>query len=290
MHTRALVLGGGGPVGIAWEAGLIAGLAESGIDLGAADFIVGTSAGSVVGAELAMGRSAESLAGSFTGKGELPTSPSESLTTPPDLSILVAKLMESYGGTRPAEEVCAEIGAWALAAPVMSQEAFLSSFGKTLSGKPEGYWPQRNYACTAVDAVSGVFTTWDQRSDVSLIRAVASSCAVPGVFPPVEIAGRRYIDGGMRSGTNADVAKGYDVVVVISISSEVMPEAFRRPLERELGVLREGGSRVLVIRPDAESFASFGPNLMDYRKRPDAAQSGIRQGQAGSDALRELWA
>jgi len=95
MSTRALVLGGGGPVGIAWEAGMIAGLAEAGIDLAAADFILGTSAGSVVGAQLAMGRTAASLAASFTGKSEMPSSPSESLSTPPDLSVLVTKLMES---------------------------------------------------------------------------------------------------------------------------------------------------------------------------------------------------
>ena len=154
MGSRALVLGGGGPVGIAWESGLIAGLAEAGIDLTAADFFLGTSAGSVVGAQLAMGRPAAALAESFMGKGELPSSPSESLATPPDLSVLAAKLMESYAGVRPAEEVCAEIGAWALSAPVMSEDAFLASFGRTLAGLPENFWPERKFSCTAVDAVS----------------------------------------------------------------------------------------------------------------------------------------
>jgi NTE family protein len=288
MSTRALVLGGGGPVGIAWEAGFLAGLAETGIDLSGADFILGTSAGSVVGAQLAMGRTAAELAASFMNPGEA-SSPSQSLAAPPDLSVLAAKLMESYSGVRPAEQVCAEIGAWALEAPVMSQEAFLASFGQTLAGKPEGYWPERQYACTAVDAVSGVFTTWGNDSGVPLVRAVASSCSVPGIFPPVTINGRRYMDGGMRSATNADLAKGYEVVVVVSMSSQALPEVFRRPLERELQVLREAGSRVELVRPDEDSIASFGPNLMDYRKRPGAAESGIRQGRLGLETLREVW-
>lgn len=289
MSNRALVLGGGGPVGIAWESGLIAGLAEAGIDLARADFIVGTSAGSVVGAQLATGRSAVSLADSFIGKGELPSSPSESLAAPPDLSVLATKLMESYAGVRPAEEVCAEIGAWALSAPTMSEEAFLASFGHTMAGLPENFWPERRYSCTAVDAVSGEFTEWGNESSVSLVRAVASSCAVPGIFPPVSINGGKYMDGGMRSGTNADLAKGYEIVVVISVSSGALPEVFRRPLERELQLLRDSGSRVELLQPDAGSLESFGPNLMDYRRRPAAAVAGILQGKAGMAGLRELW-
>ncbi len=289
MNSRALVLGGGGPVGVAWEMGLLAGLAEAGIDLAAADFIIGTSAGSVVGAQLAMGRTAAALAASFTGSGEAPSSPSEALTVPPDLSTLVAKLMESYSGVRPAAEVHAEIGAWALASQVMSEEAFLASFGRTLAGAPKGYWPEREFACTAVDAVTGDFTRWDKSSGAQLVRAVASSCAVPGIFPPVTIRGRRYIDGGVRSATNADLAKGYQVVVIVSLSA-AMPEVFRRPLERERRALEEGGSKVQLVRPAASSAASFGSNLMDYRKRPDAAAAGIKQGQKGLDGLRELWA
>ncbi len=97
------------------------------------------------------------------------------------------------------------------------------------------------------------------------------------------------MDGGMRSATNADLAKGYDVVVVVSISSEASPEVFRRPLERELLALRASGSRVEIVRPDAESIEAFGPNLMDFRRRPAAAASGMRQGKAGLRTLLDLW-
>jgi NTE family protein len=289
MSGRALVLGGGGPVGIAWESGLIAGLAESGIDLSGADFIVGTSAGSVVGAQIAMGRTPAALVEPFTGKGEPAPPPNASMATPPDLSLLVAKLMESYAGVRPNEEVCREIGAWALQTSVVSEEAFVASFGRTLGLPEEGRWPERRFACTAVDAVDGKFVSWDKDSGVPLVRAVASSCAVPGIASPISIKGRRYMDGGMRSATNADLAKGYDVVVVVSISSQAAPEVFRRPLERELAVLRDSGSRVEPIHPDAESLAAFGPNLMDFGRRPAAAASGLRQGKAGLSTLTDLW-
>jgi NTE family protein len=289
MGRRALVLGGGGPVGIAWESGLIAGLAESGIDLSSADFIVGTSAGSVVGAQIAIGRTPAALVEPFTGKEEPAPPPSESMSTPPDLSQLVAKLMESYAGVRPNEEVCREIGAWALQTSVVSEEAFVASFGRTLAGLPAERWPERRFACTAVDAVSGQFVRWDNDSGVALVRAIASSCAVPGIASPISINGRRYMDGGMRSATNADLAKGYDVVVVVSISSQAAPEVFRRPLERELAVLRDAGTRVELINPDAESLEAFGPNLMDFGRRPAAAASGMRQGKAGLHTLLDVW-
>src|ERR1700691_2639059 len=114
--TKALVLGGGGPVGVAWESGLLAGLAESGVDLSSADFIVGTSAGSFVGAQLALGRSpaqiaAPDLAGAVT-------APAAS-GPPPDLTTLITKMVEAATSQRPAEEVRAEIGAWALKSPAM---------------------------------------------------------------------------------------------------------------------------------------------------------------------------
>jgi hypothetical protein len=92
----------------------------------------------------------------------------------------------------------------------------------------------------------------------------------------------------MRSATNADSAKGYDVVVVVSIRSPAVPEPLRRALERELLALRDSGSRVVVVSPDAESFQAFGPNLMDFWQHP-AAAIGMRQGKAGLDTLRDTW-
>ncbi len=78
-----------------------------------------------------------------------------------------------------------------------------------------------------------------------------------------------------------NLAKGYQVVVLISLSSGALPEVFRRPLDRELQTLKDSGSRVALITPDAGSVEAFGPNLMDYRRRPAAAAAGIQQGKAG---------
>ncbi len=138
--------------------------------------------------------------------------------------------------------------------------------------------------------------TWDKQSGVALGLAVASSCAVPGVFPPVTINGRRYMDGGMRSSTNADLARGYDKVLVVSVTgSRAMTmrgpyaQRARERLERELGGLREGGSAVELIVPDAASLEAFGPNLLDPSRRGEVAQAGLRQGRAEAARLREFW-
>lgn len=296
MTRKALVLGGGGPVGIAWESGLVSGLAEQGVDLSQADFIVGTSAGSFVGAQLAMGQSPASLAPPFAQAtaASAGSSPAQQMGPPPDLTTLFTKMQEAASGRRPAQEVRAEIGAWAIAAKTMSEETFIGIFGQWLSTLPDDAWPSRPYACTAVDAQDGSFVLWNNESRVGLARAVASSCAVPGVFPPITIRGRRYIDGGMRSATNADAAKGYDVVVVVSVISAAMMdnpmfEPFRLTLEKELDVLRESGSRVELITPDAESAAAFGINLMDQSRRAGAAREGVRQGRAAANQIRSAW-
>src|SRR5579872_588518 len=296
MATRALVLGGGGPVGIAWESGFLTGLAEAGLDLSDANFILGTSAGSVVGSQLAMGRPAAALASPFLNErpDQQASSPSQLLgSSPPDLSVLIQKMTAAVSGSGPAERARADIGAWALQAQTMSEDAFIASFGQAIREYPEGSWPDR-FACTAVDTADGAFAVWNKDSGVSLGQAVASSCSVPGIFPPVSIRGHRYMDGGMRSATNADMAKGYDVVFVLALTvsaaaASPMAEAFRRRLEAEFDVVRQGGSRVELILPDAASLEAFGLNLMDYRRRPAAAKAGLEQGRAQADKLQPLW-
>ena len=72
-----------------------------------------------------------------------------------------------------------------------------------------GDWPKR-FACTAVDATSGEFKVWREEDGVDLARAIASSCSVPGIYPAIAINDRMWMDGGMRSGTNVDVAAGHE--------------------------------------------------------------------------------
>jgi NTE family protein len=288
--TKALVLGGGGPVGVAWESGLLAGMAEKGLDLSTGDFVLGTSAGSFVGAQLALGRPPAQLAAPDLA-GSVPAPPGSG--APPDLTTLITKMLEAASGKRPAEEVRAEIGAWALQSPAMSEEEFIQRFAPSLGGAADGAWPTKSYACTAVDAADGSFVIWNNQSGIGLARAVASSCAVPGIYPPISFRGHRYIDGGMRSATNADLAKGYGVVIVVAVTVRAMPSAiadvFRRRFDAELEALRDSGSRVEVIVPDERSCAEFGVNLMDHGRRQPSAQAGLEQGRNEAARLLEIW-
>ena len=293
--SRALVLGGGGPVGIAWECGLIAGLARHGVDLGAADFILGTSAGAFVGARLAMGDAAAGLVEPILAEAERAPPPASDApkAAPPDLSFLMTKLVEAQSSLRNPAEVRAEIGQWALAAQTLGEADFIRSFGRSFAGLAEDYWPERGFACTAVDAETGGFQLWTGDSGVGVVRAVASSCSVPGVYPPVTLKGRRYIDGGMRSATNADLAIGHALVVLAALRLDGAAggagERLAAKLDEEIALLRDGGAEVVLITPDDASQQSFGPNLMDFRRRPDAARAGLAQGESLAAEIATRW-
>ena len=297
--TRALVLSGGGPVGIAWEAGLAAGLAEGGVNLAGADYILGTSAGSFVGSQLDMGRSMADMAAAILAETERPRAapppvdgqPAEQRAAP-NLAALFTLMAAARSGERDPQDVRREIGAFALQAKTVDEETFIRGFGRQLAEAQADAWPSNGYACTAVDAETGEFVVWNADSKVGLARAVASSCSVPGVFPPITINGRRYIDGGMRSGSNADIATGHERVLVVGIrtaSAPAMSAQMLAPLHREMDVLRAGGARVELVMPDDASAAAFGVNLMDGRVRPAACQAGIEQGRALAGELKAFW-
>ena len=296
MTTRALVLGGGGPVGIAWESGLVAGLARAGVDLGQADFTLGTSAGSFVGARLALGADAKILADPLLAAAATPAPPGrrEAAPRPPaDLSRLMQLMAQAQGGTRNPAQARAEIGAFALAAETPDEAAFIESFGRSFASLPDDAWPDRGFACTAIDAETGAFQLWTRDSGVGVVRAVASSCSVPGIYPPVTLKGRRYIDGGMRSATNADMASGHDLVVVIAIrlagAAGTATAAIAAGLDQEVETLKDGGATVAVITPDDASLEAMGANLMDFRQRGAAARAGLAQGHAYAERLKALW-
>ena len=158
---------------------------------------------------------------------------------------------------------------------------------------PRPDWPDRPMIVTALDAETGELAAFDRGSGVDLVDAVTASTALPGLVPTVSINGRRYIDGGVRSPDNADLATGYANVVVLSPlggRSQRPPEAgqfegLRRPpewgtdLESHVESLREQGSRVEVITPDAASRAAMGTNQMDPVTRIPAARAGFAQGK-----------
>jgi NTE family protein len=291
MGERALVLGGGGPVGIAWEVGLAAGLAEGGVRIADANRIIGTSAGSFVGAALASGRPAEALVRAQVEQAQRAAAvraaaPKSERPPAPDLGPLLRFMARRPTDGVPRAELLAEIGAFALAAKTISEETFLASFGSITSSGEK--WPP-GFACTAVDALDGSFHVWEESSGVELGRAIASSCSVPGIYPPITINERRYIDGGMRSGTSADLAKGYARVLVVAVMGNLATDAMRASIQREIDVLTDAGSKVELVLPDANCREAFGPNLMDASRRGDVALAGVVQGRAEAIRLKAFW-
>lgn len=286
---RALVLGGGGPVGIAWETGLVAGLAEKGVNLSQASYILGTSAGSVVGANLALGRTPKTM---LETQLKPPVRPAgQPSSEAPDLRPLMAHLIDLVSGQKPPEQVRRDIGQWALSTPtIRTEHQFVGVFAKMF---PDQGWTKNNFQCVAVDTGDGSYKVWNKDSGVDLASAVASSCAVPGIFPPVTINGRRYMDGGMRSATNADLATGYREVVVVAVTggppTSDLAKRSGAVRVKELEALEDSGAHVDMIVPDAASRAAFGPNLMDSNHREQAARAGLAQGEAEAAALAPSW-
>jgi NTE family protein len=293
MTTRAVVLGGGGPVGVAWEAGLAAGLEEQGIRLTDADLFVGTSAGSVVGSQLALGRSPGELVATQIAIADGDRPEQRAVQRSFDMGPLIQTFLKVYTSDAPLQELRAEVGAFALKAEAMSEEEWLPTFGRESNFTA---WPERSFMCTAIDTADGALVTWTKDSGVPMVLAVASSCAVPGIVAPVTINGRRYMDGGIGSTTNAQLAKGHDKVLVVPVvASRARPgyedigARIAKRFEDELQSLRDSGSAVEVITPDEESRAAFGPNFMDGTRRKPCVEAGLRQGRLEAERLREWW-
>jgi NTE family protein len=135
-----------------------------------------------------------------------------------------------------------------------------------------------------VDTESGEPVAWHGGSGVRLDRAVAASCAVPAVYPPVTISGRRYMDGGIRSATNADLAAGSSAVIVLNAIGHLTPP---EPLQRELAAL--GTATTLVITPDNAAAAVMGANLLDAAIAAPALEAGLTQAMSCSEPARTVW-
>lgn len=283
---RALVLGGGGPVGIAWETGLIAGLAEGGVDVSNADWILGTSAGSVVGAQLATGRSPAALLDAEFAQAARIKEASGTSGPAPDLAPLMTLMAKRPIGEPVPKSLLQEFGQMALAAKTVSSEVYLAGFGRL--AQPGQPWPER-FACTAIDADSGEFQVWSTDTAAPLGLGVASSCCVPSIFPPVEIEGRRYIDGGMRSATNADLAHDYAKVLLIAVVPPAFAAFMLGGIEGELAKVRGHGGETCLLVPDAGCGEAFGPNLMDGSRREPIARAGFAQGLQEADRIKAFW-
>lgn len=284
MAKSALVLGGGGVLGISWATGMLAGLAEGGVDVTGADLIVGTSAGSVVGAQVARGKTLDELMAEQTGDKGGPV-PAVLEFDPVNLMVIFQKWASFQQMTA---EACAAIGAMAVASKTSTLESWLSTFEEVADSE----WPERALTVTAVDADTGEFRTWDRASGAPFQAAVASSCTVPGLFPVVPINGKRYMDGGVRSTTNADLASGYERILVIApigSRNDGIDPLGRRISEAEMAALRSAGSQADLAFPDAASLEAMGINRMDAKRQKVTAEAGARQGEALAREVSPVW-
>jgi len=265
MARTALVLGAGGITGVAWQLGMIIGLRQHGDDLTTADMIVGTSAGAVSGALVAAGLDPAAAAAldAPLGPGDPPMQP-DFVTGAKAWELLSSAPIGSLGNST---ELRRRIGSLARRANVGSEEALLASFRRRL---PFDEWPAR-LVVTAVDVESGEPVSWNAASGVPLVPAVAASCAVPCLFPPIAVNGRHYMDGGVRSRTNADLATGYERVVILAPR---MPIALRDDFAAELSRLGPGAS---LIEPDAATQEAIGGNVFATDNWDAVLAAGIKQ-------------
>jgi NTE family protein len=316
--TRALILGGGGVTGIAWEAGVLQGLADEGFDIRNWDLVVGTSAGAIVGTKV-LGEPdwdawyatqeqddttdedeiVRMLAGRV-GSRFLFAGRRARFSWVPRLW-LTAMTVETFvrhaargksalrrGLRRASREAAgprvilgpnpmlAQAAALGLVARTAPEERFLEVIANTID--PVRSWP-KGLVVTAI-ALDGSTVAFDEAAGVELARAVAASTAVPLLFPPIVVAGRIYIDGGIGSQTHADVAAGMDEILVVAPINT-------GALEPELAGVRATARRVDVVRPSESAAVALGRNiaLLDPARRAAAAREGRADGRRAAAAL-----
>ncbi len=289
-----LVLGAGGVTGHAFHAGVLDGLAEAtGWDPRDAEVIVGTSAGSVVGALLRAGFSARDLAARSTGE---PLSP--------EGAELVAR-SELAGSSRVPSRPPGRRGLPRMASPSLLVRAALRPFwmnrpGVMLAGAlPAGGvptelvagafrplfgadWPDRDLWLTAVRLREGARVVFgrDGAPPAHVADAVAASCAIPSFFAPVAIGGVTYVDGGAHSPTNADLLadRQLDLVVVsspMSVAGNRLRPSLDLPARRlcrfylgqEVARIRRRGVPVVAFQPTGDDLKAMGMNAMDQSRR-----------------------
>lgn len=277
MTKKAVVLGGGGITGIAWETGLLEGLSHKGVALQTADWIQGTSAGAFVGTALSSGYS---------------------------MKAYLQKLME-IDPTNDYAEVTKEVyQLWENAFVIgqTSKRLVGQQFGKIIRSHPSNVsnekreaaiidrlvtseWPN-NLGITAIDAETGELHIFDKSSNVPLIKAVSASGAVPGVWPHLNFLGKDWIDGGMVSPTNAEYAKDYDQIVILAPLTQkygLIPDIFE--VKKQL----EEHSSVSLIVPDKSSVRSIGSNIYDSSRIEMIGEAGFQQGVKIAEQVSKLW-
>ncbi|RAU98068.1 patatin-like phospholipase family protein [Mycolicibacter senuensis] len=280
---RALVLAGGGVAGIAWETGVLCGIADESPATAAtlleSDVLVGTSAGSAVSGQIGSGAGLDELFARQVAETSPELDPGVGVEGIAEL--FLAAMTEP--NTTAAQKM-QRIGAVALATETVPAAVRRQVIEHRL---PSHRWPQRCLRITAIDIDTGELTVFDRDLGVDLVDAVAASCAVPGVWPPVVIGGRRYMDGGMRSAINLDVADDCDVAVVLVPAGESAPSPFSAGAAAEVAAF---DGRAYAVFADGTALRAFGSNPLDPACRVPSARAGREQGRRHAAAIAEFLA
>jgi NTE family protein len=288
MARVALAIGCGGTLGFAWTAVALRELERSlDWDIRSADVLVGTSAGSELVAALGSGRTPQDILDALDGvDGSDPVLTAHIAKHPgripprPGLGFPATGLISS--GARNGSAYTALAG---LLPRGRGDATWLREFGAALSDDAD-WVAHENTWIVASDAASGERVAFG-RADApaaDLGSAIAASWAIPGWFPPVEIGGRNYVDGGSSSSVSADlllVADVDEVVVVAPMTAEggvparglsrverLLRRQMTRGLDREVASLRAAGIRVIRVEPGSDELTAMGPNFMDLSRRP----------------------
>jgi NTE family protein len=300
-RERALIFGGGGSAGNAWEIGVIAGLFDGGLDVTGADLIIGTSAGSTAAAQVADGNPPTELLADILASTPQPR------TGPPGADRGRASNMPAADHMAKSSAIIAASSDPAdlrrrMGAAALEEDAAAASSGSDRQAQrraivaarlPSQQWPQQPLLIVAIDAHTGEPVVFDRHSGVDLVDAVTASTSNGFGVPPYSIGERRYINGGYRRNENADLAAGYARVLVLSPfgGRSLHPLDWGTHLAAQVDELRAGGSRVETIFPDSNSQNVLGGGMeaMDLSRRRPSAQAGYTQGGALAEQLTDFW-
>lgn len=285
MVSVALVLGGGGIAGAAWHGAVLAALDEVGWDARRADLVIGTSAGSNVAAVLRLGVPPTDLVAGALGRPLSPQGAAHAARAGGPMDLPAPKLGLARPGA-PRLALRTLLRPWranprlAMAGLLPTGRVPTAVLGDRIRATHDDPWPDRPTWICAVRMPEGRRTVFGRDVvDADLATAVEASSAIPGYFAPVEHGGATYVDGGVHSPTNADLAAGlgFDIVVISSPMSGTRAALragwtgarplHRATLAREVRAVRRDGTRVLVLQPGPEVVAAVGPSSMDPARR-----------------------
>ncbi len=277
------MLAGGGLAGIAWEIGILRGiadeLAETARALLDSDVLLGTSAGSAVAAQLGSGVGLDTLYDRQISGHSKEIDPGVDID---DIADLFLNALSEPDATM--AQKLQRIGDVARSTATVSEEVRRGVIAQRL---PSHDWPDRDLRITAIDIGTGELVAFDRQSGVELVDAVAASCAVPGAWPTVTIGERRYMDGGVGSTMNLKLAADCDAVVVLVPSGKGAPSPFGRDPAVEVDAF---AGRSLGVFADQDSLKAFGPNPLDPACRAPSARAGRAQGRRVAVEVAEFLA